>query len=84
MITIYTTQDCPYCSMTRKYLQGRGVEFIEVDVGSSPHGREVLFEKIGQHSVPLIEIRDTIIVGFDRDAIEEEIKQIENLMHYNQ
>jgi len=78
MITIYTTQDCPYCSLARQYFHKRGVEFIEVDVGRSSDGLGVLYEKIGQHSVPLIEIHETIIVGFDREAIEEALEAVTN------
>ena len=63
-IKVYTTTICPYCHALMGWLDGLGVSYEEINAESMPD----------IHSVPVTEIGDTRIVGFDRPAIKKALK----------
>ena len=73
-ITVYSTKMCPYCVMAKKYLQSRNVDFTEVDVSSDYSKALEMVKKSGQQGVPVIDIDGQIIVGFDRQKIDQILK----------
>ena len=73
-IKVYTTPTCPYCHMLKAYLKQRKVEFLEVDLSKDTKAAMYIIEKSGQMGVPQTEINGKIIIGFDEDAIERELK----------
>ena len=70
-VIVYSTSRCPYCRMAKQYLEGKRVEYEEVDVGADPARAREMVEKSGQMGVPVLDINGRIIVGFDRQAIDE-------------
>lgn len=70
-VTLYSTATCPYCHMAREFLKELKVEFQEKDVGKDETAAAEMIDKSGQMGVPVIEIDNTIIVGFDRGAIRK-------------
>lgn len=69
-VTVYGTATCPWCSKAKGYLEGKKVQFEYVDVGVDRTRAEEMMRKSGQMGVPVIEIDGTMIVGFDRKAID--------------
>jgi glutaredoxin len=57
--------------MAREFLKELKVEFQEKDVGKDETAAAEMIDKSGQMGVPVIEIDNTIIVGFDRGAIRK-------------
>jgi glutaredoxin 3 len=76
-IIVYSTPSCPYCSLVKDYLKGKNVEFEEKDVSKDRAAARQMIEKSGEMGVPQIDINGKIIVGFDRDAIDEELRRID-------
>ena len=74
-IIVYSTDTCPYCDMAKEYLQQKGVEFEEINVGKDSVAAQKMVAKSGQMGVPQIEIDGNIIVGFDKAAIERELEK---------
>lgn len=74
-IIVYTTSSCPWCRMLKEFLNEKKVKFRNVDVGADSKAAKEMIEKSGQMGVPQIEINGKLIVGFDKDAIEEELKK---------
>ncbi len=70
-VKIYTTPFCPHCQMAKEFLKGRGVEFEEVNVQEDRAAALEMIQKTGQNGVPVIEIDDNIIVGFNQEKIIE-------------
>ena len=75
-IIIYSTPTCPYCNLVKDYLNQRSIEFEEKDVSLDRTAAREMIEKSGEMGVPQIDINGTIIVGFNRDAIDEELGKI--------
>jgi glutaredoxin 3 len=73
-VKVYSTPTCPYCVMAKDFLKKNGVDFEDIDVASDRDAATYIIEKSGQMGVPVIEIGDKIIVGFNRDAISKALK----------
>ncbi|MBN1693939.1 glutathione S-transferase N-terminal domain-containing protein [candidate division WOR-3 bacterium] len=75
-IIVYSTPTCPYCNLVKDYLKQKGVEFEEKDVSKNRVAAREMVERSGEMGVPQIDINGTIIVGFNRDAIDGELGKI--------
>jgi len=75
-IKVYSTSMCPYCKMTKEFLKEKGVEFEDIDVSVDREAAMKMIEKSGQMAVSQIEINGKFIIGFDREALEREIKNV--------
>lgn len=69
IITIYTTKHCSYCSMAKDFFKKHNLEFNEIDIGSDYKKAQEIIKKSGQLGVPVIQINNSIILGFDKKAI---------------
>ena len=74
MIKIYSTPFCPYCVTLKDYLKSKKVDFIDVAVCDNEKERDEMIELSGQIGVPVVNIDGKIIVGFDKDQIDEVLK----------
>ena len=70
-VKIYTTKTCMWCKKTKGYLNEKNVEYKTVDVGDDRKAADEMIVKSGQMGVPVLDINGTIIVGFDKDAIDK-------------
>ncbi|MDD5331521.1 MAG: glutaredoxin family protein [Candidatus Nanoarchaeia archaeon] len=75
MINIYSTDMCPWCHRVKAYLKEKGVKFNEFNVGEDREKAREMIEKSGQMGVPVIDIDGEIIVGFDKEAIDEALEK---------
>nr|WP_320147111.1 glutaredoxin domain-containing protein [uncultured Anaeromusa sp.] len=71
MIKVYSIPDCPWCQKVKKYLELRQVEFQEVDIENDLAGRNELLALTKQLSVPVTSIDGRLIVGFEREELDE-------------
>lgn len=72
-IKLYTTTDCPWCKKVEAYLNKKGVQFEKCNCTEHPEYKEELIAKSKQVGVPVLDIDGTIIIGFDRQAIDEKL-----------
>ena len=70
-VKIYTTPVCPFCTLAKQYLKEKGIEFEEIDVSKNEKAAQEMIQKSGQMGVPVIEIDGQIVVGFDKEKIDE-------------
>lgn len=74
MIIVYTTPNCHYCKEAKDYLNKIGVSWIARDVTKSPQDAKDMIAKSGQMGVPVLDINGTIILGFDKNKIDAELR----------
>lgn len=74
-VVVYTAQWCGFCHAVKDYLSKKGVSFTEKDIDTNPAYAEEAVKKSGQTGIPVVEIGDTIIVGFDRSRIDAALAQ---------
>lgn len=70
-VIVFSTPNCPYCNMAKRYLRERGIRFRDVDVSRDPAAARDMVRRSGQQGVPVIDINGKIIVGFDRARIDQ-------------
>ena len=70
-ITLYTTRSCPYCKMTRQFLQEHNIEYTDIDVTDDAAAQEEMIDKAHQRAVPVVDIDGQIVVGFDEERLSE-------------
>ena len=75
-VKVYSTQTCPWCDKAKDYLKGKGVAFDVVDVGADRAAAMEMVKKTKQMGVPVVQIGERYIVGYDTKAIDEELAKI--------
>lgn len=69
-VKVYSTPTCPWCTRVKEYLKSKNVDFEEFDVSKDRDAAAEMIQKSGQRGVPVLDINDNIIVGFDQRAID--------------
>jgi len=74
-VTIYSAPWCAFCHMAKNYLASKKVAFKDIDVEKDQKAAHDIFVKTGQAGIPVIEIGEAIIIGFDRPHIDSALEQ---------
>ena len=72
-IKIYSTPSCTYCTAAKEFFKDHNLDYTEVDVASNIDERKNMIQISGQMGVPVIEIDDSVIVGFNQELLEKKI-----------
>jgi len=70
-VTIYSTPTCTYCQIAKQFFTENNVEYTEIDVAADAEKRTEMVDKTGQMGVPVIEIDDQVVVGFEEGKVRE-------------
>ena len=74
-VTIYSATWCAYCHAAKEYLTKKGIKFVDKDVEKDPEAVSEVISKSGQRGIPVIDINNNIIIGFDRYKIDKALKE---------
>jgi glutaredoxin-like YruB-family protein len=77
MIKVYSTKTCPWCTKVKEYLEGKKVVFENVDVQTNREAAMEMVRKTGQMGVPVTQIGEKFIVGYNPEAIDAELAKQE-------
>jgi glutaredoxin len=67
-VVLYATSWCGYCRKARELLTEQGVSYQEFDIEESAEGL-ARYEALGGNGVPVLDVRGTVIHGYDEDEI---------------
>lgn len=70
MVKVYSTNSCPWCVKAKNYLKSVNIDFEEFNVQEDMEARDEMINKSKQMGVPVLDINGTVIVGFDKNAID--------------
>jgi len=73
-VTVYSTSSCPWCHKTTDFLKEHKIKFTEVNVQEHPERANEVVEKSGQMGVPVIDIDNQIIIGYNETALKKLLK----------
>lgn len=73
-IKIYSTPSCVYCKTLKGYLTKNNIAFADIDVSKDEKELDRMVEISGQMGVPVVEIDNNVIIGFDKQKIDELLK----------
>lgn len=73
-VTVYSTPWCGFCKMAKEYLSGVNVPFKEVNVEEDNQAAMLIMQKTSSAGVPVIQIAEDYILGFDRQRIDASLR----------
>jgi glutaredoxin 3 len=77
-IKVYSTPTCPYCNMTKAFLDEKGVTYDDFDVSADVDARSEMVKRSGQMGVPVIDVGGEVIIGFDQQRIASLLEEGHN------
>lgn len=69
-VKVYSTPTCPWCTMAKRYLSSKNVQYEDLDVSKDRDAALEMIQKSGQRGVPVFDINGNILVGFDQNEID--------------
>ncbi|MCI6157780.1 glutaredoxin family protein [Peptoniphilaceae bacterium SGI.137] len=73
-VTIYTSPTCVHCKAAKAYMDENGISYEEKDVMSDQDARKWMMDR-GYRGVPVLQIGEEEIVGFDPKKMQELLKK---------
>jgi glutaredoxin-like YruB-family protein len=73
-VKVYSTPVCPECKVVKSFLEALNVDFEEINAAGNQEIIEYIEKKTGQRRVPVIEANNQIVVGFNKEKIEQLLK----------
>lgn len=73
-VRVYSTDSCPWCVKAKEFLDSLGVVYESVNVSGDRAAAMELVKKTQQMGVPVVQVGGKYIVGYQPDAIKEELK----------
>ena len=70
-VKVYSTPTCAYCVTLKLFLKDNNIDFEDIDVSKDQAALEKMVADSGQMGVPVVDIDGKIVVGFDKEKIEE-------------
>lgn len=70
-VKVYSTPTCPYCKLLKDFLSEKKVDFEDINVANDPTAANEMVKLSGQMGVPVADIEGQVIVGWNKDAVEE-------------
>jgi len=68
-VIVYTTPTCSWCRTLKDYLRNNQIPFREIDVTKDEKAATEMVRRSGQQGVPQSLIDGQVIIGFDRNKI---------------
>jgi len=73
-VTIYSTPSCTYCTLAKNFFKNNGIDFTEHNVATDLEKRKEMIEKTGQMGVPVIQVNEEIVIGFDETKLRSTLQ----------
>tara|TARA_B110001469_G_scaffold109860_1_gene111294 strand:- start:576 stop:830 length:255 start_codon:yes stop_codon:yes gene_type:complete len=79
-VEVYSTAQCPYCTMAKQLLERKGVNYSEVRVDKDPAKRQEMMTKSRQRTVPQIFINGQSVGGYTDLVALDRAKKLDSLL----
>ena len=81
MLTIYSKNNCPYCTNAKQYLERKNISYREINIEENPEAREFVLSQ-GHRTMPQIYMDGKIFVeggwqGLSKMTVEDIISEID-------
>jgi glutaredoxin 3 len=70
-ITVFSTTWCAFCKSAKAYFDKLGIAYDDKDVERDIAAQSYMVEKTNQMGVPVIQIGEEFVVGFDKARIDK-------------
>ncbi|NLK63836.1 MAG: glutaredoxin family protein [Tissierellia bacterium] len=69
-IIIYSSSSCTNCTAAKEYIKEKGYDYEEKNVSIDKQAKKELID-LGYMGVPVIMIDDQVVVGFNKNKLDE-------------
>lgn len=69
---LYFSPACPHCRLLKSYLDANHVAYVGHDVSQSETAREQVKKLTGHLTIPVLQIGETILTGFNRARLQKQ------------
>ncbi|MFM2414439.1 MAG: hypothetical protein RI911_132 [Candidatus Parcubacteria bacterium] len=69
-VTIYSTPSCHFCHLAKDFFDAHKVVYTEINVAADREKAKEMVARTKQMGVPVIDIGDETIIGFDEQKIK--------------
>jgi len=69
-VKVYSSPMCSSCQKAKAFLKENNIAFTEVDVSKDKKAAMEVVSKTGQMSIPIIQINEKYLVGFDKGTLK--------------
>lgn len=69
-VTLYYSKGCVGCDLIKDYLNKHSISFTIIDVCEFPESIESVIQALGLVSLPILEVNNDFIVGFDKRKLD--------------
>ena len=73
-VIVYSASWCAFCHAVKQHLMNLKVPYKEIEVDKDQAAAQELVAKTGMSAVPVVQIGNEIIVGFDRGRIDSALR----------
>lgn len=70
-VQVYSTPSCPWCTRVKEYFEENNIDYVDYDVSVDTEKAIEMIHKSGQRGVPVVNIQENIVVGFDKEKIDK-------------
>ena len=68
-VIIYSTPTCHFCHLAKDFFTANNIPFTDYNVATDLEKRKEMMDLTGQMGVPVIDIDDQIVVGFNKPEV---------------
>lgn len=69
-ITIYSSNNCKYCTLAKTYFKENNIEYTEYNVAEDKDKRQEAIDLSGKIGVPIIKIGEEVMAGWSEDSFK--------------
>lgn len=73
-IKVYSSPSCYKCKQLKNHLRSKNHDFRDINVIQNQDNWDMMVNVSGQIGVPVIDVNGTIMVGYNKDAVERLLK----------
>lgn len=73
-VELYTQPGCAPCKEAARFLEERGVPYVQYDVTQDTKALDRLLDELGSRQTPTIVVDGEVLIGFDPDRLKELIE----------
>lgn len=70
-VVIYSTPVCHFCHTAKDFFKENDIAYTEYDVAADADKRQEMIDMTGQMGVPVIKVKDDVIIGYDEPKLKE-------------
>ena len=70
-VIVFSTPTCSFCNAAKAYFRQKNIKYSDIDVSRDMAAARDMVRRSGQQGVPVIDIGGKIVIGFDRNKINQ-------------